>query len=503
MGTMLRALRASAVVLASVAGFATGAHAADPLRVGAAFITSGLDPAKGSNGWALASHGIGENLFSVDRDGGLVPELAASAERVDELTWRVRLKPGRQFSDGTPVSAEAVSAGLAHTMANNKAALATGGTLRFKAEDPLTIEVTTERPVPLIQALFAEWPMIVYGLKADGGAVFSGPYAVQSFKPDAEIELIANPHFEGAQKRSAVTYRKFADAQALTLALEAGELDLAFGLPAESIARLKNDPELTIQSFPVGYQYLAYLNTRTPALADARVRRALDLAFDRPQLATAIHGGLPATGAYAPYFPFAGKEARPTDAAKAAALLDEAGWTAGADGKRSREGEALTLTVLAYPQRPDLVAMLPVIKAQLAPLGIAVETKIVENANDVAASGDYDVFLWAQHTAPSGDPAFFLNSTFRTGAGLNFTGYASPDFDAILDGFATEGDPAKRAEIAARAQQKLFEDAPVSFLLSPVWHVGLSKALSGYEPWGSDYHVLRADIGESTAAPLD
>jgi peptide/nickel transport system substrate-binding protein len=497
MKTMLRALRTSAVLLASVAGFVTVAHGADPLRVGASFIASGLDPAKGSNGWALASHGIGENLFSVDKDGELVPELAVSAERVDELTWRVRLKPGRQFSDGTPVSAEAVSSGLAHTMSNNKAALATGGKLAFQAEDPLTIKVTTERTVPLIQALFAEWPLIVYGLKADGSAVFSGPYAVQSFKPDAEVELVANPHFDGAEKRSPITYRKFGDAQALTLALEAGELDLAFGLPAESIARLKKDPDLAIKSFPVGYQYLAYLNTRKPALADARVRRAIDLAIDRSQLATAINGGLPATGAYAPYFPFAGKETRPTDAAKAAALLDAAGWTTGVDGKRSKEGAPLELTVLAYPQRPDLVAMLPVVKAQLAPLGIAVETKIVENANEVAASGDYDVFLWAQHTAPSGDPAFFLNSTFRTDAGLNFTGYSSPDFDAILDGFATESDPAKRADVAARAQQKLFEDAPVSFLLSPVWHVGLSKELSGYEPWGSDYHVLRADIGEA------
>lgn len=497
MKTLIRALGVSALLLASAAGVAPLAQAGEPLRVGASFITSGLDPAKGSNGWALASHGIGENLFTVDSAGVLVPELASGAERIDDLTWRVALKPDRAFSDGTTVSAEAVAAALAHTMANNKAALATGGLLHFEAEGPLTLKVTTERPVPLIQALFAEWPLIVYGLKADGSAVFSGPYAVGSFKPDAEIALVANPHFDGADKRSPVTYRKFADAQALTLALEAGELDLAFGLPAESIARLKADPELTIKSFPVGYQYLAYLNTRKPALADARVRRAVDLAIDRAQLATAINGGLPATGAYAPYFPFAGKEARPTDVAAAAALLDEAGWAAGADGARAKDGAALTLTVLAYPQRPDLVAILPVVKAQLAPLGIAVETRIVENVNDVAASGDYDVFLWAQHTAPSGDPAFFLNSTFRTGAGLNFTGYSSPDFDAILDGFANESDPTKRTEIAARAQQKLFEDAPVSFLLSPVWHVGLSKKLAGYEPWGSDYHVLRAEIGEA------
>ena len=53
-----------------------------------------------------------------------------------------------------------------------------------------------------------------------------------------------------------------------------------------------------------------------------------------------------------------------------------------------------------------------------------------------------------------------------------------------------------RAELALDAQERLFETVPVVFLVSPEWHVGLSERLAGYEPWGSDYHVLRADIGE-------
>ena len=37
-------------------------------------------------------------------------------------------------------------------------------------------------------------------------------------------------------------------------------------------------------------------------------------------------------------------------------------------------------------------------------------------------------------------------------------------------------------------------EAPVSFLVTPEWHVGLSPALAGYEPWGSDYYVIRPDL---------
>lgn len=469
---------------------------ADTLKVGATYITSGLDPAKGSNGWALTSHGVGENLFTVDKDGQLVPELATAAERIDELNWKVVLAPGRFFSDGTPVTAEAVSSGFRNTFEKNKIALATGGKLSFEALDALTLKVTTEKPVPLIQALFAEWPLIAYKLNADGAAVFSGPYEIAAFAPDASLDLKPNAHYPESAKRSEISYKRFGDAQSLALAFEAGELDLAFGLPSEIVPRLKANPDTNVKSFPVGYQYLAFLNTAHEQLKDVKVRQAIDLAIDRTQLALAINGGAPATGAYAPYFPFAGKEPRPTDTAKAAALLDEAGWAPGSDGKRAKNGEALKLKVLAYPQRPDLVTMLPVVKAELSKLGFEVETGVVENTNEVATAGDFDVFLWAQHTAPSGDPAFFLNSMLRSGASLNHARYASPDFDAILDRFAVAGDSEKRAEIARDAQAKLFEDVPVSFLVSPDWYVGTSMRLENYQPWGSDYHVLRAEIGE-------
>ncbi|MDW5318540.1 hypothetical protein [Rhizobium sp. PL01] len=63
--------------------------ATEPLRVGATSITSGVDPFNGSNGWALTSHGVGENLFTVDMDGKLVPELAEKAERTGDLSWTI------------------------------------------------------------------------------------------------------------------------------------------------------------------------------------------------------------------------------------------------------------------------------------------------------------------------------------------------------------------------------------------------------------------------------
>ncbi|MEM8949878.1 MAG: peptide-binding protein, partial [Pseudomonadota bacterium] len=148
----------------------------------------------------------------------------------------------------------------------------------------------------------------------------------------------------------------------------------------------------------------------------------------------------------------------------------------------------------AYPQRPDLVTFQPVIRAALADLGIAVRTQVTEAPGDVAGSGDFDLFLWAQHTAPAGDPGLFLSLFFETDATRNYSGWSDPDYDATIAELRSAVDPSARIALAQRAQELLAEGAPVSFLVTPEWHVGLSPALAGYEPWGADYYVIRPDL---------
>ena len=138
--------------------------------------------------------------------------------------------------------------------------------------------------------------------------------------------------------------------------------------------------------------------------------------------------------------------------------------------------------------------MQPVIKSELAQIGIDSTTTVSQNINTTAASGDFDVMLYAQLTAPSADPAFFFNSALTSSAPNNYSNYSNKDFDAIVARLGTEADLAKRNAIAIQAQDKILADAPIAFLVTPDWYVGLSKRLSSYEPWGSDYHVIRDDV---------
>lgn len=488
-----RALLAGAAAFAL--GVASPALAAEPapLRIGKTFLAGALDPAEGSAGWALVSHGIAEQLFMVSREGVVVPRLAESAVQEDDGAWIVTLADGRSFSDGSPVDAQAVAAALTRTSERNPAARASAGRLAFAPIDDRRLRVTSEEPTAILPSILAEWVFPIYR-ETQAGIVFTGPYRVTAFEPGASLALEPNPHHEGAEARVPIALSRIADGQSLALALRAGELDLAFNLPVETLGLVAADPSLTVRSFPVAYQYMMWMDTREGPLADVRVRRAIDLALSREDLVRAIRGGIPATGAFAPTFPFAAEAPIAADLEAARALLEEAGWRPGSDGVRAKDGARLALSLVAYPQRPDLVTLQPVIRAALAELGIAATTRVTEDANGVATSGDFDLLLWAQHTAPAGDPAHFLALFFETGAARNYAGFSSEAYDALVAELRATQDPAERVRLARAAQALIAEEAPVAFLVTPEWHVGLSARLAGYEPWGSDYYVIRPDL---------
>ena len=77
-------------VLVALASF--GAAASEPIVVGKTFMAGSVDPTSGSTGWALTSHGVSENLFTVNKDGEIVGQVAESVSKVSELIWDVFMR---------------------------------------------------------------------------------------------------------------------------------------------------------------------------------------------------------------------------------------------------------------------------------------------------------------------------------------------------------------------------------------------------------------------------
>lgn len=463
-----------------------------PLVVGQSFLTDSLDPVQGVAGWALQSHGVAETLFTVDRQGRVVPHLAESVRR-DGEAFVIRLKPDLKFADGSPLDAAALKASLERATRENPRARAQTGALALMALDAREVRMRPERPVAAIESVLAEFPLAVH--KADGTNVhMTGPFRPVEFRRGETLRLEPNPHYRDAGARPNVTIRRVGDAQTLALALESGEVDIAFNLAPETLARVRARPGIGVKSTPVAYQYMMLFNTAKAPFDDPRVRRAADLAIDRATLTAAVNGGEPASGMFPRVFPFAAETPRPTDTREAAALLDAAGWRAGPDGRRAKDGRPLELTLTTYPQRPDLVAIAPVVRAELERVGFRVRIEIVEAITPQLQAKRFDASLWAMHAAPGGDGAFVFEQYLRSTGPSNFMSFADPALDAALDRLREIDAAPARAAALREIERRTFVSAPIAYLMTPVWHVGLSARAADYVPYPSDYYVVRADL---------
>lgn len=489
-----------ALLLLSLLSYSALGQLHDPLVVGKTFMAGSTDPTAGSTAWALTSHGISEKLFTVDETGNIVPQVGQSVSKVDTFTWDVTLTPGYKFSDGTDVTAQHVADALTELNQQNSGAQASLGTMTVTAPDTSTVRIVSERATPVMDAVLAEWPFVVY-LNKGGQRYFTGPYKVETFVSGDHIDLVPNGHYARALERPLLKIQRFSTGSAVAEALAQGQVDMAFHLPVDELPALRQVTGVTVKSFLVGYHYMMWHNSLRSPLSDKRLRQAVDLALDRQELTQELRGGRPTRSLFPENSPYHSGEAPPhADKAGAEALIESAGWVKNSTGFYEKDGAPLTLRLVAYPQRPGLVLMQPTIQMRLQALGIVVNTHVTSGSSwdeldAIMATRDFDLLLWAQHTLPAGDPQWFLNSFFRSDGGNNHAGLNSSVIDGLLDDLGhTEQHSARVADTLA-VHQAILEEVPVSNLMTPSWHVGLSSRLAEYEPWGSDYYVIHSDFG--------
>jgi peptide/nickel transport system substrate-binding protein len=428
---------------------------------------------------------------------------------LSKFSWEVSLKANYKFSDGTPVTAKHVGDALTRLNQKNSGAQASLGTMTMTPLDDLRLQIDSERATPVMTAVLAEWPFVVY-LEKGGKSVFTGPYAIETFVENDRFDLVPNPHYPRALERPRLVIKKFASGQLAASALEVGWVDMAFHVPVESLPDLRQMNNITVKSFPVGYQYMMWHNTRRSPLSDLKVRKAVDIAIDRHELTQEVRGGKATRSLFPENTPYFLEETQlHADRSGAEQLLDEAGWVKNAAGIREKAGIPLTISIVAYPQRPALPTMVPVIKRSLAALGIQVTTRVTsgqswDELDSIIVSKDFDLMLWAQHTLPAGDPQFFINAFFRSNTGNNHAGLASPEIDGLIDALAHTETAADRVSATVAAHKAIHAQVPVRILMTPSWHVGLGSRLANYQPWGSDYYVIHADfgLGESNTVGL-
>ena len=102
--------------------------------------------------------------------------------------------------------------------------------------------------------------------------------------------------------------------------------------------------------------------------------------------------------------------------------------------------------------------------------------------------------MYAQHTAPTGNPAYFLNQFFRTDGSKNMMSYSSKEVDELLDKMGTIPYGDEVIKISKEIQAIIYKDLPVLYLVDPEWNVALSERLKDYKPYNGDYYIVNSEL---------
>lgn len=461
----------------STAGGAGGAV----LRIATSYRVQNLDPTKAAH-YFLVEFGAVELPLILDESTNVAPWLLESYARVDDLNWRLTLRPNVQFQNGKPLTAAALAASMNRQLARSASTRAVLPGARAAVTGEREVTLTTARPDPNVPAALADEAVFpVYDVEAveaagdDAGRLLScdcytGPYRLVSLD-DREMRLDANANYwRGVPPLEGVRVRFVPDAQARILAVRNNEADVALYPPTEAKRMLANtgDAFFVVNPASAGGPRV-FFNVRHAPFDEQAVRRAFSLGINYEALAQSVMDGVfgTATSFYPPGFPWAVQNQR-TDVEEAKRVLTEAGWLMGDDGVRVRDGVPLEAVFLVYPQQPDWTTLVTAIQGQLGELGFRLRIRQVDDINAAMKSPtDWNVAINSPGIVTTGGaPDPMLSEYLRTGAERNYGGVADAELDALLDELGRTFDATRRAELLARIQQlviveKTYEVRPV------------------------------------------
>jgi len=460
-----------------------------------------LAPGEKDPYYAAATLKVWESLVTVDDEWTPQPQLALSWEpAADGLSWTFHLRQDVVFSDRSPFNAGAVVANINRYLAISPRSspfyslnktVAYGDLTRVEQLDPFTVRFVHGTPAPSFPAMIATYFSAIFAPASfaengdfTGPPIATGPFRVVERRPDQYVLLEANPHYRGTPPRSArIRVRTIPDPNTRVSALRAGEiqgvLDLGAIQPA-AVQALTRGGDFQESSAPIAITHYIFVNGTRAPFSDARLRQAISLAVDRRRVVDDLFNGygLPAGSMLSSV----SKQwhdpsiTLPADPNRAALLAREV-----LGGRR----QAAVVIIPSFQlDRYPYKALGEYLQAQLRPLGIDAEIRILESAafNKVAADGEYDLALRTQGLASSDPESLFRGYLGRDGAtnkGFSF-GYASAEVEQALSALLRESNEARRKEQFVRLQQAAARDLPVIPLFYEKGVVIVAKEVQGY-----------------------
>ena len=471
-GAALRSLFAAAAIIA-VTSFATTVQAQQPRSGGSLSISLETDlPTLDPIGFASfndreAGIILYDTLLDIDSKGKIVPHLAEKLDAAPDATWfKVTLRSGVKFHDGTPLEAAAVVAHFKRMMdPKNRCRCITdlAPVDTIEATGPLEVTFKMKTPSAPFPSVLADVAgMIVsptavekYNNDLSTHPVGTGPFVLKEWQRGAQVVFQRNPdYWNKPAYLDEVVLRPMPDEQSRYVNLKAGNLDVVMNANPRDVLEAQQEKKFGVVDPGSLATRFVMINTSAPDVSDQRVRAAMAYAIDRNTLNKAINKNLYkiantvfGTG----LSPHELVEGYPGyDPAKAKQLLADY-------GKPVR----LKFAVNASPQE---VLTAQALQQMWKKVGIECEIDQFEQVRLVALAGkrDYQVMLY--RWAGGGDPDKNVYQFFHSKGVVNRTAYNNPEMDKLLDESRSTTDAEARLALYHEINNILARDLPYLLL---------------------------------------
>ncbi|WP_110667105.1 peptide ABC transporter substrate-binding protein [Salinicola halophilus] len=501
-----------------------GPSLAATLSIGTQGEPASLDTARiGGTTWENDVLGdLFEGLVTLDPAGEYVPGAARDwSVSEDGTRYTFHLRDDADWSDGEPVVADdfvlafqrlfdpangAVYANLfyairgaeAHTRGEDDAPA-----LGLEAVDDRTLVITLDQATPYFPTLLAHIaaspvPSHVIDQYGDDWTqmahiVTNGAFTPTSWVSHDHIAAVKNPEFHAADEVAldGVDYYPVEDRSSGLQRFRAGGLDIVRDFSPDRYQWLQENLPDAAHLAPQLANYYFALNQRDGhPTADVRVREALNLAARREVIAEQIMGGVvaPASGFVPDGVSHYAAQTMPGLDQPMDARLDEARSLLADAGYGPDHPLELTLRYSTTDANKRIAVALA---AMWQPLGVETQMVNAEGAVHYAelANGNFDIGR-GSWVADFDDASNFLG-ILQSDSPKNYGGYASDEFDTLMDRAARETDPDARQDLLERAERQALGDYAVMPVYVDVSRNLVSPALEGWEDNALNRHLSR------------
>nr|WP_319249247.1 peptide ABC transporter substrate-binding protein [uncultured Celeribacter sp.] len=440
-------------------------------------------------------YAVYDPLFDFDPAGEFFPILVTEVPSVanggiseDGLNWRVKLKDGVTWHDGTPFTAEDVKFSLELTMDPDFRSFRSTG---YKLMQNITVvsdtEITWEMSEPFapMAAILASTYMVpkhIFDGVADKNdtslntaPIGTGPFKFKNRMAGDHIEFEANTdyHMDGPFLETLII-KYVPDLNVMYTQFKSGDIDVVgiqYITPDHLAEAEKLDGKVVKVSGKATFESIG-LNMMRDQFQDPAVRKALYAAIDKTSIIDALYYGVPTpTETYMPqqsYYYNPDLPKHEFNIEKANALLDEAGWVKGSDGIREKDGVKLAFSNSTTAGNHLREQAQQFIQQTFSEIGVQMEIKNFPPAvmwGDYWMNSEFDSVMVGLNTLAGADPDtsdYFMStmSPARGGSGQNTFAYQSEKVDELMIEGAANFVPEERKAIYQEMQAVIREDLP-------------------------------------------